>query len=46
MRLGIAFKTTVLCSLCLLSSQRMVVLELMPHGDLKDFLIKRRPVYA
>ena len=43
MRLGIAFKTTVLSSL---SSQRMVVLELMAHGDLRDFLIKRRPVYA
>ena len=36
------YKTTV----WLLPSQRMVVLELMPHGDLKDFLIKRRPAYA
>ena len=28
------------------SSQTMIVLEFMPHGDLRDFLIKRRPMYA
>ena len=32
--------------LTMFSSQTMIVLEFMPHGDLRDFLIKRRPMYA
>ena len=32
--------------LIMFSSQTMIVLEFMPHGDLRDFLIKKRPMYT